>query len=211
MRKRTKITLDPKYILMAIAIVCVVLIIISFRFQDKMTPIRTAVGSVVTPMQRGINKIGLVVADGMEYASTVKKLTKENDNLQKQVDELSSQNRLLQQDKYDLDNFRKLYDLDEKYKDVKESDAIESSDSPVFQKRMEVVHRLARLYEDTGAQLDAIFGPHTCDKVFGADVTPDEAMVSDFLDQLTPIMQKIADERGEKIRLRYSRSRGRHS
>ena len=117
MRKRTKITLDPKYILMAIAIVCVVLIIISFRFQDKMTPIRTAVGSVVTPMQRGINKIGLVVADGMEYASTVKKLTKENDNLQKQVDELSSQNRLLQQDKYDLDNFRKLYDLDEKYSD----------------------------------------------------------------------------------------------
>lgn len=115
MRKRTKITLDPKYILMAIAIVCVVLIIISFRFQDKMKPIRTAVGSVVTPMQRGINKIGLVVADGMEYASTVKKLTKENDNLQKQVDELSSQNRLLQQDKYDLDNFRKLYDLDEKY------------------------------------------------------------------------------------------------
>ncbi len=117
MRKRTKITLDPKYILMAIAIVCVVLIIISFRFQDKMTPIRTAVGSVVTPMQRGINKIGLVVADGMEYASTVKKLTKENDNLQKQVDELASQNRLLQQDKYDLDNFRKLYDLDEKYSD----------------------------------------------------------------------------------------------
>ena len=55
MRKRTKITMDPKYILMTIAIVSVALIIVSFRFQDKMTPIRTAVGSVVTPMQRGIN------------------------------------------------------------------------------------------------------------------------------------------------------------
>ena len=66
MRKRTKITMDPKYILMMIAIVCVALIIVSFRFQDKMTPIRTAVGSIVTPMQRGINKIGLVVADGMD-------------------------------------------------------------------------------------------------------------------------------------------------
>ena len=43
MRKRTKITMDPKYILMMIAIVCVALIIVSFRFQDKMTPIRTAV------------------------------------------------------------------------------------------------------------------------------------------------------------------------
>lgn len=117
MRKRTKITMDPKYILMTIAIVCVALIIVSFRFQDKMTPIRTAVGSVVTPMQRGINKIGLVVADGMDYATTVKKMVKKNNALQKQLDDLSQQNRLLQQDKYDLDDFRKLYSLDEKYSD----------------------------------------------------------------------------------------------
>lgn len=115
MRKRTKITMDPKYILMTIAIVSVALIIVSFRFQDKMTPIRTAVGSVVTPMQRGINKIGLVVADGMDYVTTVKKLVKKNNALQKQLDDLSQQNRLLQQDKYDLDDFRKLYSLDEKY------------------------------------------------------------------------------------------------
>lgn len=115
MRKRTKITMDPKYILMTIAIVCVALIIVSFRFQDKMTPIRTAVGSVVTPMQRGINKIGLVVADGMDYVTTVKKLVKKNNALQKQLDDLSQQNRLLQQDKYDLDDFRKLYSLEEKY------------------------------------------------------------------------------------------------
>lgn len=81
MRKRTKITMDPKYILMTIAIVSVALIIVSFRFQDKMTPIRTAVGSVVTPMQRGINKIGLVVADGMDYVTTVKKLVKKNNAL----------------------------------------------------------------------------------------------------------------------------------
>lgn len=107
--------MDPKYILMTIAIVCVALIIVSFRFQDKMTPIRTAVGSVVTPMQRGINKIGLVVADGMDYVTTVKKLVKKNNALQKQLDDLSQQNRLLQQDKYDLDDFRKLYSLDEKY------------------------------------------------------------------------------------------------
>lgn len=117
MRKRTKITMDPKYILMTIAIVSVALIIVSFRFQDKMTPIRTAVDSVVTPMQRGINKIGLVVADGMDYVTTVKKLVKKNNALQKQLDDLSQQNRLLQQDKYDLDDFRKLYSLDEKYSD----------------------------------------------------------------------------------------------
>lgn len=125
--------MDPKYILMTIAIVSVALIIVSFRFQDKMTPIRTAVGSVVTPMQRGINKIGLVVADGMDYVTTVKKLVKKNNALQKQLDDLSQQNRLLQQDKYDLDDFRKLYSLDEKYSDYQKVAAhVISSDGNWF-------------------------------------------------------------------------------
>ena len=115
MRKRTKITIRPRYILMTIAIVCVVLILISFKFQEKMTPIRSAVGSVITPMQRGINKIGTVVADGMEYVTTMDKLVKKNEELKDELDELSAQNRLLQQEKYELANFRKLYDLDEQY------------------------------------------------------------------------------------------------
>ncbi len=115
MRKRTKISIDPKYILMTIAFVCVVLILISFKFQDKMTPVRSAVGSIITPMQNGINKIGLVVADKMDYAKSMDKLVKENDSLKEEVEELSSQNRLLQQEKYELENLRELYDLDEQY------------------------------------------------------------------------------------------------
>lgn len=117
MRKRTKISIDPKYIIMAIAILCVGLILISFKFQDKMTPVRSAVGNVITPMQRGINRIGVLVADGMEYVTTMKKLVKENNSLKEKMDELSSQNRLLQQEKYELENFRELYDLDEQYAD----------------------------------------------------------------------------------------------
>lgn len=117
MRKRTKISIDPKYILMTIAMLCVVMILISFKFQDKMAPVRTAVGSVISPMQRGINRIGVLVADGMEYVTTMQKLVDENNSLKEQIGELSSQNRLLQQEKYELDNFRKLYALDEQYAD----------------------------------------------------------------------------------------------
>lgn len=115
MRKRTKISINPKYILMTIAIVCVGLSVISFKFQDKMTPVRSAVGSVVTPMQNGINQIGVMVSKQMQYVTTKNKLIKENNSLKKQLEELSSQNRLLQQDKYELDNLRDLYDLDEQY------------------------------------------------------------------------------------------------
>lgn len=115
MRKRTKITIDPKYILIFIAVICIVMIIVSFRFEEKMTPIRSAVGSVITPMQKGINSIGSKLSDQMEYVTTVKKLVRQNKNLQKKLDELSVENKLLQQDKYELKNFRELYDLDEQY------------------------------------------------------------------------------------------------
>lgn len=115
MRKKTKISIDPKYILITIGIVCVLLIIVSFRFQEKMTPIRSAVGSIVTPMQSGINKIGLAISGQMDYVATMKKLVKENNDLKQELDEVSAENRQLQQDKYELNNFRELYDLDEQY------------------------------------------------------------------------------------------------
>ncbi|MCI5641077.1 MAG: rod shape-determining protein MreC [Lachnospiraceae bacterium] len=115
MRGRNKITIDPKYILIIIAVVSILLIVLSFRFEEKMEPVQSAVGSVVTPMQKGINSIGRKIAKGMDYVTTVKKLTKENKKLQNKLDELSSENKLLQQDKYELEDFRKLYDLDEQY------------------------------------------------------------------------------------------------
>lgn len=115
MRKKTKITIDPKYILIVIVLLCIVLGIISFRFEDKMTPVRSAVGSVITPMQKGINSIGSKLAVNFDYLTTMKKTVDKNKKLQEEIDKLSAENKLLQQDKYELENFRKLYDLDEQY------------------------------------------------------------------------------------------------
>ena len=62
MRKKTKITIDPKYILAVIVVFCLVVGVISYRFDEKMTPVRSAVGGVITPMQNGINVIGSKMA-----------------------------------------------------------------------------------------------------------------------------------------------------
>lgn len=115
MRKKTKIVIDPKYILLVIVIVCVVLIVISFRFQEKMTPVRSAVSTAVTPMQKGINLVGRAISDQFEYITSLKKLKKENQKLEKKLAKITSENKILQQDKYELSNFRKLYKLDEQY------------------------------------------------------------------------------------------------
>ena len=115
MRKKTKITIDPKYILAAILVFCIILGVISFRFEEKMAPVRTAVGTVVTPMQKGINFIGSALADKLDYLTTMKKTVDENKKLKAQIAEMSAENKLLQQDRYELENFRELYDLDEQY------------------------------------------------------------------------------------------------
>ena len=115
MRKKTKITIDPKYILAGLFVFCIILGIISFRFENKMTPVRSAVSSVIAPMQKWINAIGVKISERMDYATTLKKTVRKNKKLQSQIDKLSAENKLLQQDKYELENFRKLYDLDQQY------------------------------------------------------------------------------------------------
>ncbi len=115
MRKRTKITIDPKYILIIIVAACVVLMVVSFKFQDKMEPVRSVAGNIITPMQNGINRVGTKIAEQLDYITTMKELVKENKELKSQLDKVSAENRLLQQDKYELENFRKLYDLGEQY------------------------------------------------------------------------------------------------
>lgn len=117
MRRRTKIRLNPKHGLLIGLIVCIFLIAISFRFGKYLYPVRNAVGSAITPMQKGINIIGTHISDGLDTLRSMKELTEENRRLKEQVNILSYENKLLLQNKYELDELRELYKLDQKYID----------------------------------------------------------------------------------------------
>jgi rod shape-determining protein MreC len=117
MRRRTKFNINPKHVLIAGVILCISLIIISFRFGDKLTPVKDAVGSVITPMQVGINSVGTFISDKLDNFKSINDLLEENEQLKDQVNVLSYENKLLTQDKYELDGLRELYDLDQKYLD----------------------------------------------------------------------------------------------
>ncbi len=117
MRRRTKININPKHVLIALVIFCIGLIIFSFRYGEKLSPVKNAVGIVVTPMQSGINSVGTFLANRLDSFKSINKLQEENEQLKEQVNVLSYQNKLLLQDKYELDGLRELYDLDQKYLD----------------------------------------------------------------------------------------------
>ena len=69
---------------------------------------------------------------------------------------------------------------------------------------METVHKRAEVFSECCQKLDDVFGKDCCLKVFG-NIIPDEGPIMDFLDQMTPIMASMAQERGEKLRAKYHR------
>ncbi len=115
MKKKLSSFLSTKVILIVLAFLCLVFIGVSF-FTDKLTtPLRNAISTVVIPVQRGMNYIGLMVADKYDTLQEIGVVLEENDKLKTQVDSLTEENNQLKQDTYELARLRSLYELDEKY------------------------------------------------------------------------------------------------
>ena len=115
MRRRTKLPIEPKIILIAFSLICFVLIIVSFQYEEKLSPVKTFAGEVVTPMQRGINSVGSWLSNKAQIFTTMEQLIEENKQLKEELANVSYENKILQQERYELDDLRELYKLDEKY------------------------------------------------------------------------------------------------
>jgi rod shape-determining protein MreC len=102
---------------MSLAILCILLIVLSFKFSNRFAAVKTMVGNVVSPMQRGINTVGTAISDKMELLASKKSLLEENTKLKDEIDQLSYANKVLTGENSELENYRQLYDLDKKYPD----------------------------------------------------------------------------------------------
>ena len=62
------------------------------------------------------------------------------------------------------------------------------------------------VYKECCERIDGVFGEDTCRKVFGK-VLPDDVLLLEFFDQMAPVLEKLAAERGEKIKIKYQRGK----
>ncbi|MDD6208872.1 MAG: rod shape-determining protein MreC [Clostridiales bacterium] len=115
MRKKNKISIEPKYIFVTCLVLCLVMILISYKYPEKVAPFKKAAGTVVTPMQNGINGIGRWLTSKNDLFASMKELQAENQALKDKVSSLSTENKTLRLEKYELDSLRELYKLDEEY------------------------------------------------------------------------------------------------
>lgn len=118
-RNKPKFELSPRIIYIFITIICVALVIVSYIFADKFKPIKTAIANCFTPMQKGIDTVGSKITEKIQMFSDINELIDENEKLKSELENVKSENQMLTQEKYELNWYRDLYDLDTKYMDYK--------------------------------------------------------------------------------------------
>ncbi len=114
-RKGEKFTLPSKYLLFILTILCTVLMLVTFGNDSFDKPLNTVVGYVIVPLQQGIGKVGLWLADRSDELEQIRTVLNENTRLKEEIAALTEENTLLQQDKYELNKLRELFDLNEQY------------------------------------------------------------------------------------------------
>ena len=113
--RREKFTVSGKFLLMILTILCILLMAVSFGTDVLNRPLNTAVGYVIVPFQSGIGKLGGYLSRRSEELVAIRSLLDENAQLKEQIATLTEQNTLLQQDKFELNHLRELYELDQQY------------------------------------------------------------------------------------------------
>lgn len=115
MRRKSKFVLPPKYILMIMTGLCIVIMLLSFTLNISGGPLHTVAGYVFVPMQRGINAVGNFITEKADNLKNLSEVMAENEELKKQVDELTVELNTVNLEQYELENLRELLELDQKY------------------------------------------------------------------------------------------------
>ncbi len=113
--RNKKKRLPSKYVLFILSGICVIAIFVSLVFNISGGPLSTVAGYVFVPMQNGINSAGSYLRGKTNDFKTLGIVLEENKDLKKQVDELTEQLNHVKLDQYELDNYRELLELDDKY------------------------------------------------------------------------------------------------
>lgn len=112
---RNKIDIPSKYILLALSIICIVMMVLSYATTILDGPLETVAGYTVIPFQKGISYVGTALFNRSEDIKNLESLQKENEQLQSQVNDLTVKINNLTEDKYELAQLRQLLSLTERY------------------------------------------------------------------------------------------------
>ncbi len=110
--------IPPKYLLLALTVVCVVFLLISYFAGDRLAGIKLYTGRIIAPFQKGVNEIGQWTDSKLKNLKKIDDLQQENNELKKELEEARRQLTRYQAMSIELKGLRELYSLDESYPEL---------------------------------------------------------------------------------------------
>ena len=114
-RKRKKISIPSRYLLLLLTCLCVVLMAVTFFTDYSPDTVNRIAGYIIVPFQNGVSRVGSWISVRVDELGELREVLQENQELKQQIADLTVENTQLQQDKYELNNLRELYQLDGQY------------------------------------------------------------------------------------------------
>lgn len=119
MRNKLKKIFSAKVWMTILVCICFFFIGLTF-FTDVLTkPLQKVVSTVIIPLQKGVNGIGLWLTEKSDLFASVEKLQDENQELRDEIERLEEENLYMQLYRVELEKLRELYDIDNTYADHK--------------------------------------------------------------------------------------------
>lgn len=113
--RNKKKKLSTRTTLLILTGICFAAMLIGLTTNINAGPLKSIAGYVFVPMQKGMNTIGSSISSKIEEIKTLSRVMDENEELKAQVEELTTQLTTTKLEQYELDNYRTLLELDEKY------------------------------------------------------------------------------------------------
>ncbi|MGN0151519.1 MAG: rod shape-determining protein MreC [Wujia sp.] len=115
--------INPKYLLLMCTIICIGLIFASYFAADEVAAVKNITVKIITPIQNGINHIGLWTDSKIDNLKKIEDLQAENDALRAELETYKNDINQLQNRQNELSELQKLYELDEQYPDYNKTAA----------------------------------------------------------------------------------------
>jgi len=117
MKFNYKKDISPKYLLLALSILSIVLLVLSAVFPSKMSVVRGIVGEFITPLQENVSKVGQWFDDKQQLFQDIEELEAENERLQNELNTYRNSAEKNEAELAELTELRDLYELDQMYPD----------------------------------------------------------------------------------------------
>lgn len=116
-RSQYNFSIPNKYVLIVLTVICFGLLGISSLKSEVLQPAKNVVGYVLVPVQKGLNHTGTYLNEKTSKFKEMWSALNENEVLKQKIETLTEENNRLNQEKYELERLRELYQLDQAYLD----------------------------------------------------------------------------------------------